>query len=249
MAYDYGERKKDGLLLSEKLLRLLYPPKCASCGCIVPDGLKIRFPALCPDCLEEWKKEKERSCPDCHRDRLDCICAPPVMSDGLLSMCAYSKSTDSVAKRMILLAKDRRIDILNDFLASELADFAGGSIGDFDVMTYAPRSAERVRIFGVDQSLEISKRVAAGLRMAFMTLLTNIGSSEQKKLSKEERNENASSAYRIASPWYTLEGKRVVLFDDICTTGSTLSSCCEQLRAAGAEKIVCLTIARNDSRG
>ena len=67
---------------------------------------------------------------------------------------------------------------------------------------------------------------------------------EQSRLqSEEDRRANIAGAYR-ALPGLDLAGKRVVLVDDVVTTGSTLGECAACLRSAGAEAVVGLTLAR-----
>ena len=61
--------------------------------------------------------------------------------------------------------------------------------------------------------------------------------------SEEKRRANISGAYRVPDP-ELIEGKRVLLIDDIVTTGSTLSECARVLREAGAQEVLCVTLAR-----
>jgi len=62
---------------------------------------------------------------------------------------------------------------------------------------------------------------------------------------KEERSANISGAY-VALDTEIIEGKRVLLIDDVVTTGSTLSECARVLLTAGAVKVMCATLARGE---
>lgn len=218
-----------------KLISLIYPPKCAVCREIVTENGKA---ALCGNCLAKWRKErsyfKSRSCPS--------------GTDGLISLVNYSKTRDSAGKRMVLLAKDRRNDALYSFFARELYCAITSDGGRFDVLTYVPRSPEKILDTGTDQSEEIAKRLAKQLKIPFVRAVRCTGKQEQKKLDKGRRYENAKSRFLLArGAGSRLEGKRVLLFDDIITTGASLSACADILKSqCGAVKVICITVASSD---
>ena len=62
------------------------------------------------------------------------------------------------------------------------------------------------------------------------------------------RRANVEGVYRAAEP-ESIQGRRILLVDDICTTGSTLSACAGTLKAAGAARVLCLTAARTVKSG
>ena len=66
---------------------------------------------------------------------------------------------------------------------------------------------------------------------------------KQEGLTLEERLENVANAFQTAHP-EQLENKRILLIDDVCTTGSTMNAACDALRAAGAVELHCLVFAR-----
>jgi ComF family protein len=70
----------------------------------------------------------------------------------------------------------------------------------------------------------------------------------QAGLSNTERRSNVAAAFRCRRGAQTLAGKRVLLIDDVMTTGSTAASCSRALKQAGAERVVLLTVARVDRR-
>ena len=78
-----------------------------------------------------------------------------------------------------------------------------------------------------------------------MRLLEKIRSTRpQSSLSAEQGRQNGRGVYRLVPQCPSLDGKRILLVDDVITTGSTLSACAAVLTAAGAEDVVCLTLAR-----
>ena len=58
----------------------------------------------------------------------------------------------------------------------------------------------------------------------------------------EERRANIAGAYRVPKPELTA-GKRVLIIDDVITSGATLSECAKTLRDAGAKEVLCATLA------
>ena len=60
----------------------------------------------------------------------------------------------------------------------------------------------------------------------------------------EKRRANISGAYTVTDP-ELIEGKRILLIDDIITSGSTLGECARMLREAGAAEVLCATVARS----
>ena len=66
----------------------------------------------------------------------------------------------------------------------------------------------------------------------------------QTKLTREQRADNMRNAFRMRDRGKKLKGQRVVLFDDVFTTGATTDACAKVLRAAGAEEICVWTVAR-----
>ena len=218
-----------------KLISLIYPTKCAVCREIITSSDKA---VLCPTCIVKWRKErgylqKRRS---------------PEHTDGLISLVNYSKAKDNAAKRMIIMAKDRRNDGLYSFFASELAGAIARDGGRFDAVAFVPRSPAKVIETGTDQSEEIARRLAKLLGIPFVSALKCTGSTEQKLLDKNKRYENARSRFHAArSAARSLADKRVLLFDDIITTGASLSACADILKSeCGASRVVALTIASSD---
>lgn len=107
-----------------------------------------------------------------------------------------------------------------------------------------PLHPTKLRERGYNQSLllaqEVSKR--RGLPLIDDGLLRVKRTKSQTKLTLEERVENVRGAFKVVSR-EKIEGKRLILVDDVFTTGSTLNSCAEALMEAGAREIYGLTLA------
>ncbi len=116
--------------------------------------------------------------------------------------------------------------------------------GEYNLITWAPLDRSRRRKRGYDQAELIAKNAAARLRQeAVPTLAKRRGVRPQSRTgAPEKRKANISGAYRVRDR-AAVAGKRILLIDDIVTTGATLSECAKVLLLAGAEDVRCATLA------
>ena len=115
---------------------------------------------------------------------------------------------------------------------------------DFDVLTWVPISFRRFWKRGFDQTALIAKVVGKELgRPARSVLRKHRHTPPQSGIRDDAaRRANVLGAYRVKRP-AKIAGKRILLLDDIITTGSTLSECAKTLMIAGAEKVICTAVA------
>lgn len=113
-----------------------------------------------------------------------------------------------------------------------------------DLVTWAPLSAGRRRKRGYDQAKLLAEEAALLYGLRPVPLLKKVRNTPaQSSLGRAARAENVRGVYRIRQN-APVAGKRVLLVDDVVTTGSTLSECSRVLLEAGAAEVVCLTLAR-----
>ena len=117
--------------------------------------------------------------------------------------------------------------------------------GEYDLLTYVPLSRKRRRQRGYDQVRLLAEGMAPLLGLPVTeTLEKTRHNPAQSGLTEESaRRANVLGAYRATDPG-AVRGKRVLLADDVVTTGSTLSECARVLRSAGAAEVLCATLAR-----
>jgi ComF family protein len=105
------------------------------------------------------------------------------------------------------------------------------------VISFVPTATARVRIRGYDQALLIARHLAAEARTdTFVSLLTRLGHQRQVGQTKAVRHEQLRHAFQVNDP-AKVATKRVLLIDDVLTTGSTLESAAQALYEAGAEGV------------
>jgi len=149
--------------------------------------------------------------------------------------------------RAVLLLKFEQIEPLGAWFAQRLAELASAE-GEWlaaDVVVPVPLHPERERERGYNQAALISKPLAKQLRLPHkaVLLMRTRARPDKQVLSLEERWESVRGAF-ATRPGSQVDNLRVLLVDDVLTTGATLDACARALREAGAKSVTGLTIAR-----
>ena len=213
--------------LREKMLDLVFPPKCPFCQKILDDP---RAP-VCPACQPDlpWLEEKagER--------KVD-------FADGCFSPLAYRDAVPEAVRRY----KFSRVRALGKPFAALMARCLGERLPQgADLICWAPLAKKRLRERGFDQAELMAREVGRLLSIPAEPILEKIQHTVPQSGLEEgsARRANARGAYALRSG-ADLNGKRVVLVDDVVTSGATLSECAALLRMGGAVQVWCLTLAR-----
>lgn len=250
--------------MSSLLLNLLFPPKCAGCDALIPvSDWRRGNTCLCRDCRAQWELAKLAKCSDCGEEMPDCRCMPAYLAESgmqaLCKLCRYSPEADEqrcVADRLLYRVKDGHVVEYERFLAAQLTPvvqaeldrrgwlmtYEDGSMPFETLITYCPRSPAKARQTGTDQAERVAKLLAKHLGLPFRKLLVHRESREQKRVKGEERRANAAAAYRLRHR-ASATLKRVILVDDIVTTGSSMAACTESLLAGGAISVLGVSVA------
>lgn len=118
--------------------------------------------------------------------------------------------------------------------------------GEYDLVTWVPLSRRRLRERGYDQARLLAKATAKELGLPLTPTLHKQRNTQPQSRTGDaaKRRANITGAYRMKRG-ADVTGKRVLLIDDVVTTGATLSECARVLGKAGAEQVVCATVARS----
>ncbi|MBE6972409.1 MAG: ComF family protein [Ruminococcaceae bacterium] len=208
------------------LLDLLFPPKCPFCRKLLEDGQAL----LCPDCQRNlpWAQGK----PAERKLEFVDLCTAPLWYQDEVRQSHHRYKFSGVRAYARPYAT-----LMAQCVADRLQ-------GQFDVISWVPLSRKRLRSRGYDQSRLLAERLAQQLDMPCKPMLKKIRDTKaQSGLKGEsERRANVLGAY-VPLPSLQMRGERVLLVDDVVTTGATLSECARILRGAGAERVVCVTLA------
>ena len=128
-------------------------------------------------------------------------------------------------------------------LAEELK---GQNLSDFTYLIPVPLHKVRKRERRFNQSEILGEALAQKLtlRLPQNILIRIKNTKDQTKLSIEERKENVAGAFQVQDKQKILHGKKIILVDDVITTGATLNECARVLKQAGAKEILAVTIAK-----
>lgn len=107
----------------------------------------------------------------------------------------------------------------------------------FDWITSVPLSAQKRRERGFNQAQELARRISIHTGVPYRDLLAKrMETQVQHHLTAEERRANVLGAYELC-PGAPVTGKRVLLVDDVFTTGSTVTECAKMIMFGGAESV------------
>ena len=110
-----------------------------------------------------------------------------------------------------------------------------------DVVTFVPMTAKEIKERGYNQSELLAEEVAKRLNLPITSTVLKIKETDkQKRLTAKERRENLKGVFAVADKT-AIKGKRILLVDDVITTGATVNECSAVLKKAGATKVSSLT--------
>jgi ComF family protein len=129
-------------------------------------------------------------------------------------------------------------------LAASLSGLLGAE-GPWDAVVPVPAGPESYASRGYDQCKELAARLAPRLGLPLAPVLRKEGGRRrQSELRREERRANARGAFQARLP-QALQGRRLLLVDDILTTGATAQACAFALKQAGAAAVDVAVLARS----
>ncbi len=234
-------------LLKSTLLDFLFPPLCHVCRSFIRDADEIHICRICRDRLPLAMS------PHCT------VCGIPFDGAGGDHVCGscllhpphydYARAAllhEGVARDMIHAFKYQYKTHLRRPLALLLLEgVAGFVVGQkLDVIIPVPLHRSRLRSRGFNQAVLLGQLLSTRLSLPMLAkgLLRIRQTEPQIKLSGEERKNNVKGAFAVENA-SSIRGRRVLLLDDVMTTGSTVNECAKELKKAGAAKVVVVTVA------
>lgn len=208
--------------------------------------LDLLFPPRCPFCQKLLAKGEAGLCNLCQKDLPWLMGAEGEQKGEFYKVCVSPLRYQGEVRASIHRYKfggSRAYGTLYGTLVAQCV--ADRLAGEYDLITWVPLSARRRRARGYDQAHLLARSAARALgEEAIPTLWKKRHNEAQSSLKGEApRRANVLGAYEVL-PTADLAGRRVLLLDDVLTTGATLAECARVLRTAGAAQVVCATLAR-----
>lgn len=210
--------------LTEGLLNLLFPPKCPFCRTVLDE------PGVCETCRKTlpWTQEGEtlRVGPG------DLVCVAPLFYEDAVRDCLLRLKFSGGAPAAEPLGR-----LVAQCAAEQLA-------GRFDTVTWVPVGPKRLRSRGYDQARLLAEAACRcwGVRPQRLLAKPMDNPAQSGLNDAAARRANVLGAY-LPAPGAMIPGRRILLIDDICTTGATLAACAGTLMDAGAAQVVCAAVA------
>ncbi len=225
-----------------RILEIIFPETCILCGSALLFNSSCRIP-LCYSCCESIHPISGRTC---------AVCGMPLISERKSCLRCRSRSFffdnnvslfeyECEIRELINAYKFRSERRLAGFFACFFAEAYFRFYKDLPVVPVPlRRNAKKKR--GWDQVEEILRHCRRSYGIKTLKLLRRKGNRQQKSLNYQERLDNLKSSIFLRNTMLHVPEK-LVLFDDIFTTGATVSECARVLKKAGAEQVYVLTIA------
>jgi ComF family protein len=230
----------------EAMLDIIYPKDraCAVCGNKLENSTML---GVCAWCMDILPLITDPFCEKCGKpkkaDNEICVECDGVHNhfERAMSVFEYTAGVQRLIYRFKYRGEQHLSYVFGGFLAKRLKEQKNW---DYSALVAVPLHRKRHRERGFNQSALLAKEIALRLDVPvlFDALSRTKETSVQAGLGRQERFANLSQAFSVNDK-SGIQGKRVVLVDDIFTTGSTVNECSRVLLEAGAEKVYVLTVA------
>ena len=231
---------------------ILFPARCARCRRIIAEG------AVCEKCYLEIEPYNFLRCGECRArlpstalakeglpaDRVDSACHPK----WPFILGAATNYKDESAQSLIKALKFEGISDAAKPLAELIFQFTGTlplDIFENSILVPIPLRPARLRERGYNQSELIANILGEKMNLPIkkhILIRTKLTKPQSEARSHEEREINVSNCFSLKNP-AEISGRKIVLIDDVITSGHTLYQAAQTLRAGGAGKIIALTVA------
>lgn len=230
------------------LLDVILPPICHICRSYIPNAGTLH---ICPECRDSLPLVSSPLCRICgvpfsgagddHRCGA-CIIDPPQYDFARAHFLYEGPIRDLIHSFKYNLQTHLRYPLailslegLNRFLADN----------DPHLIVPVPLHRSRLRQRGFNQAVLLGRVLSYHLNLPLLpdTLIRTRPTEPQINLSASERRVNVKGAFSVKRA-DSIAGKRILLLDDVMTTGSTMNECAKELKKAGADMVVAATIAR-----
>lgn len=227
--------------LGDLIRRALYPPDtvCVACGALRVDDTSL---GLCDACARQMRPLEPPFCPRCGRpgwpiECLECATKPPDALDARMAAYAFDGPVRALVHALKYDCVAPVARSLAPAMLLALPDRA------FEAIVPVPLHRGRQRRRGFNQAEALALALSALSDIPCVDALERGRNTRtQTSLSAERRHDNVKGAFRPRMP---VQGRAILLVDDVLTTGATGNACAEALRQGGAARVVLLAAAHS----
>ncbi len=226
--------------VGQAVLDVLFPARCVGCGAFGS--------FLCQSCQAELPSARPPRCPTCWQpQRQGALCGRCREESPAFQGARSPYLYQGAAREAVHALKYNYLSALAKPMAQLMAPCVEEEVIEAEVVMAVPLYGRRQRLRGYNQSALLARELSrlCGLPLAKRGLARRRNTPPQARSAQaEERRRNVADAF-IADR-RRVEGRRILLIDDVMTTGATLDACARALRQAGAASVWALTFARED---
>ncbi len=227
-------------VIFNSILNLIFPSSCPVCN--LPSNNYATVP-ICKECWSEIRSYKGNSCSICSKilglEDIS-ICAECYRERPFFKKVLFFGLYDGVLKEAIHLYKFSGFKRLSRPISNLLSNM---EIPDADLIVPVPLTKRRLKERGFNQSYLLARHLSRIFKVKSMNnlLVKTKETAPQSTLTKKERLRSLKHAFKSTE---RIDNKRVIILDDVFTTGTTLNECARVLLNSGAEEVYCLVVAR-----
>lgn len=216
------------------ILDLIFPRFCVGCN--------LEGSLLCRKCAGKIIQIKAQICPECQRlsenGKFCKKCAKKFDLSGII-VAAYFE--EGPIREMVHNFKYNHVLELK----KELTDLLNKAVNqEFDLITFTPLHHRRLAERGFNQSEVLAQELSKRVKIPCESLLIKTKyTKRQVGLSGSKRRKNLTNVFKVKSN-QDIVGKKILIIDDITTTGTTLNECAKALKSAGAKEVWGMVVAR-----
>lgn len=235
--------------MRECIINLLYPRRCPICEEII-----VKKDKICEKCKKEILYLKEPRCKKCSKEMesgeieycYDCTNTNHFFNKGIATF-----KHDNNFKKSIYNFKYKNKREYADFYTEAIIKNYKEMIGSWnaEVLIPIPLFASKKVQRGFNQAEILAYKLSVELKIPVDSKLLqrNRNTNPQKELNRIQRVKNVEKAFNLSNK--IVQYRKIILIDDIYTTGATLDSCAKILREAGVKYIYFVTISIGDDLG
>ncbi len=218
----------------ERIISIYAPHSCVGCGVVGS--------ILCTSC-HDVLPVPEPCCYRCKAPSLRGQTCLACRSETCLVSVNSATQYAAVAKNLVWSLKFDRAQAAADSIGRLLAERYSNNVTEDMLVVPIPTATSRVRKRGYDQAVLIAKSFARHTDCSYASLLVRHGSQEQIGASRRQRHDQLQGAFSVKGQ-AAIQGSRIILIDDVLTTGATAEEAAKLLKSAGARAVGALTFVR-----